>query len=79
MPPHGGFTYLNNLIMDYNFFLFTKLHEIIFNPKTEYDRLWKELILLYEDWEVWDLENGRNIGTYESILNFLDKVKELNA
>jgi hypothetical protein len=65
--------------MDYNFFLFTKLHEIIFNPKTEYDRLWEELILLYEDWEVWDLENGRNIGTYESILNFLDKVKELDA
>jgi hypothetical protein len=63
--------------MEYNFFLFTKLHEIIFNPKTEYDILFGELILPYEDWEVWDLKNGRDIGTYESILQFLDKVKEL--
>jgi hypothetical protein len=63
--------------MEYNFFLFTKLHEIIFNPKTEYDILFGELILLYEDWEVWDLKNGRDIGTYESILQFLDKVKDL--
>lgn len=63
--------------MEYNFFLFTKLHEIIFNPKTEYDILFDELILLYEDWQVWDTKNGRNIGTYESILQFLDKVKEL--
>ena len=63
--------------MEYNFFLFTKLHEIIFNPKTEYDILFGELILLYEDWEVWDLKSGRDIGTYESILQFLDKVKEL--
>ena len=59
--------------MDYNFFLFTKLHEIIFNPKTEYDRLFEELILLYEEWEQWDLKNGSNIGTYESILKFLNK------
>jgi len=63
--------------MEYNFFLFTKLHEIIFNPKTEYDILFDELTILYEDWEVWDLKNGRDIGTYESILQFLDKVKEL--
>jgi hypothetical protein len=59
--------------MDYNFFLFTKLHEIIFNPKTEYDILWEELILLYEDWEEWDSKNGDGIGTYESILQFLQK------
>ena len=63
--------------MEYNFFLFTKLHEIIFNPKTEYDILFDELTILYEDWEVWDLKNGRDIGTYESILQFLDKVKDL--
>jgi len=63
--------------MEYTFFLFTKLHEIIFNPKTEYDILFDELILLHEDWQVWDTKNGRNIGTYESILQFLDKVKEL--
>jgi len=63
--------------MEYNFFLFTKLHEIIFNPKTEYDILFDELTILYEDWEVWDLKNGRDIGTYESILQFLNKVKEL--
>ena len=62
-----------NLIMEYNFFLFTKLHEIIFNPKTEYDRLFDELILLYEEWEEWDLKNASDIGTYESILKFLNK------
>lgn len=59
--------------MDYNFFLFTKLHEVIFNPKTEYDILFGELIKLYEEWEEWDLTNGSNMSTYESILKFLNK------
>lgn len=63
----------NFITMNYNFFLFTKLHEIIFNPKTEYDRLFDELILLYEEWEEWDSKNGSDIGTYESILKFLNK------
>lgn len=59
--------------MDYSFFLFTKLHEVIFKPKNEYDRLFDELIPLYEEWEEWDLTNGSNMSTYESILKFLIK------
>ena len=59
--------------MDYSFFLFTKLHEVIFKPKTEYDRLFDELIPLYEEWEEWDLKNASDVGTYESILKFLNK------
>jgi len=61
--------------MEYNFFLFTKLHEIIFNPKTEYDRLFDELIILYEDWEEWDLKNASDVGTYESMEKFLKEIK----
>ena len=61
--------------MEYNFFLFTKLHEIIFNPKTEYDRLFDELIILYEDWEGWDLKNASDVGTYESMEKFLKEIK----
>lgn len=61
--------------MEYNFFLFTKLHEIIFNPKTEYDRLFDELILLYEEWEDWDLKNASDVGTYESMEKFLKEIK----
>jgi hypothetical protein len=59
--------------MDYNFFLFTKLHEVVFKPKTEYDILFDELIKLYEEWEEWDLKNASDLGTYESILKFLNK------
>jgi hypothetical protein len=58
--------------MDYNFFLFTKLHEVVFKPETEYDRLFDELIPLYEEWEEWDLKNASDVGTYESILKFLE-------
>lgn len=65
--------------MDYNFFLFTKLHEVIFKPKTEYDILFNELIILYDEWEQWDIVAcPSDLGTYDSILKFLKNHEESN-
>jgi hypothetical protein len=59
--------------MDYNFFLFTKLHDVIFPSKVEYDLQFDNLKVLFYEWEEWDEKNGDGIGTYESILKFLEK------
>ena len=59
--------------MDYNFFLFTKLNDVIFPSKVEYDLQFRYMIVLFHEWEEWDSKNGDGIGTYESILQFLQK------
>jgi hypothetical protein len=59
--------------MDYNLFLFIKLHEVCLKPIMEYDLLFGEVLKLYDQWEEWDEKNGDGIGTYESILKFLEK------
>lgn len=61
----------NNLIMEYNLFLFIKLHEVYIKSKLEYDLLFGEVLSLYEDWKVWDSDFGRFYNTYESIEEFL--------
>lgn len=61
--------------MEYNFFLFTKLHELCFNSELEYDLLFEELITLYEDWKGWDSNFGAVYTTYESMEQFLLEVK----
>jgi len=59
--------------MDYNLFLFIKLHEVCLKSTMEYDLLFGEVLKLYDQWEEWDEKNGDGIGTYESILKFLEK------
>jgi hypothetical protein len=57
--------------MEYNLFLFIKLHEVYIKSKLEYDLLFGEVLSLYEDWKVWDSDFGRFYNTYESIEEFL--------
>lgn len=59
--------------MNYNFFLFTKLNDVIFPSNQEYDLQFRYLEILFKEWEQWDLEHGNQIGTYESIEKFLTR------
>lgn len=36
-----------------------------------YDALFEELKAMYKDWIIWDVDNGQNIGEYESMQNYL--------
>jgi hypothetical protein len=57
--------------MNYSFFLFSKLFDVHHATDQPYDILFDELKDMYKDWEVWDEENGKNIGGYESMQEYL--------
>jgi hypothetical protein len=57
--------------MNYDFFLFSKLHEIKNHSEMEYDLLFEIVCESFRQWEQWDEINGKNIGTYESMQKFI--------
>jgi hypothetical protein len=57
--------------MNYDFFLFSKLHEIKNQSEIEYDLLFEIVCESFQEWEKWDEINGKNIGTYESMQKFI--------
>jgi hypothetical protein len=57
--------------MNYRFFLFSKLFDVYHTTETPYDILFDEVSDMYKDWLIWDIDNGQNIGEYESICNYL--------
>ena len=57
--------------MNYQFFLFSKLFDVYHKTDIEYDLLFEELSAMYKDWLIWDVDNGKNIGAYESMQNYL--------
>lgn len=61
--------------MNYNFFLFVKLNDVIFPSKVEYDLQFEYLQVKFREWEEWDLinVNADKVGAYESMLNFIQK------
>lgn len=59
--------------MNYRFFLFSKLFDVYHTTDTPYDILYDEVSAMYKDWLVWDSLNGKNIGEYESMCNYLSQ------
>jgi hypothetical protein len=57
--------------MNYSFFLFSKLFDIYHTTEEPYDILFEEVGKMYKDWLVWDVDNGKNIGEYESMSEYL--------
>lgn len=57
--------------MNYSFFLFSKLFDVYHTTDMTYDALFEELKAMYKDWIIWDVDNGQNIGEYESMQNYL--------
>jgi len=57
--------------MSYSFFLFTKLHGLYKKSGDPYDVQFEEVLYLFESWQAWDLDNGKSIGEYESMCEFL--------
>jgi hypothetical protein len=57
--------------MNYRFFLFSKLFDVYHTTDTPYDLLFEELKVMYKDWMIWDVDNGQNIGDYESMCEYL--------
>jgi hypothetical protein len=65
--------------MNYSFFLFSKLFDVYHTTDLEYDSLFEELSVMYKDWLIWDVDNGKNIGEYESMQNYLSsKIPSIN-
>lgn len=64
--------------MNYQFFLFSKLFDLHHKSQMEYDLLFEELSDKYKDWLIWDVDNGKNIGTYESMSNYFKNHKFQN-
>jgi hypothetical protein len=62
---------MNYQTMNYDFFLFTKLWEEHFDNELEYDLYFEKLCKAYESWSDWDSSKGFNMGTYESINNWI--------
>ena len=56
----------------YSFFLFTMLFNQYHTTETEYDILFGEIQVMYKDWLIWDVENCKNIGEYESMCEYLE-------
>jgi hypothetical protein len=48
--------------------LFNQYH----TTETEYDILFGEIQVMYKDWLIWDVENCKNIGEYESMCEYLE-------
>lgn len=59
--------------MDYNFFLFIKLNDLLFPSKVEYDLQFRYMEVKFKEWQEWDFINGHEMGAYESIIKFLKK------
>ena len=64
--------------INYDFFLFTKIFETYFEHKIEYDLYFEELCKIYADWTEWDSSKGFNMGTYESINNWIKLIYSNN-
>jgi len=65
---------------NYQFFLFTKIHESMFGFDSDpYDYQFERLCKLYDEWlrYDWSLEFV-NMGTYQSITDFLNLVQQGN-
>jgi len=57
--------------MNYSFYLFSKLFDVYHTTEAPYDELFEEVKAMYKDWLVWDVDNGKNIGEYESMCEYL--------
>jgi hypothetical protein len=57
--------------MNYSFFLFSKLFDIYHTNEEPYDILFEEVGKMYKDWLIWDVDNGKKIGEYESMQKYL--------
>lgn len=56
--------------MNYSFFLFTKLFDVIIDVNYEYDALFEDLQTLYEGYQVSSF-NDPNKGEYECMVEYL--------
>jgi hypothetical protein len=57
--------------MNYSFFLFSKLYDVYHVDESPYDILFYKLSAMYKNWMIWDIDNGKGIGEYESMSNYL--------
>lgn len=62
-------------IQDYNFYLFTKLYDVIIGEESEYDLMFDHLVDLYQEYEISHFNDGR-LPEYECIVNFLTYKKQ---
>lgn len=61
--------------MDYSFFLFTKLHDVIMGVSSEpYDYQFEDLVDLYKLYESSEF-NSSDYGEYECMVKFLNDLK----
>jgi hypothetical protein len=58
--------------MDYYFFIFAKIHHELFPSKKGYDLQFRYLQIKFKEWQEWDLINGQNIFTAESMARFIN-------
>jgi hypothetical protein len=65
--------------MEYNFFLFFSLYSLEYPivRKLPYDVAYEVLSSEYQKWLIYDNSHGQNIGTYESIQNFIKSDQRL--
>ena len=65
--------------MNYSFYLFCKLRDIILPSNTEYDILFKLDCALYEKYDL-STFNDPNLGEYTCVVNFLlDEKKNIKS
>ena len=62
--------------LDYSFFLFCQLYNVIHPNETPYDRLFDEMQLLYSQYDA-SLYNDSDKGEYECMEEFLKACKDL--
>jgi hypothetical protein len=58
--------------MNYEFFIFTKIHDKIFPSKHGFDLQFRYLQIKFNEWQKWNLINGQNIFLEESIARFIN-------
>jgi hypothetical protein len=65
--------------MEYDFFLFFSLYSLEYPiiRKLPYDVAYEVLSSEYNKWLIYDKEHSQNIGTYESIQNFIKSDQRL--
>jgi hypothetical protein len=62
--------------MEYSFFLFTKLHDVILGKSSEtYDIQYEELVSMYNAYDISKYNNPK-FGEYECMLDYLISIKE---
>ena len=62
--------------MNYSFYLFSKLFDVVINLECEYDVMYEFINDLFNDFE-FSKYNDSNLGEYECIVKFLTENKQV--